>query len=102
MRQVDAEAREEQRNRRVGEFVQALTQGRGATGVPGGRVTRITMRLPTEASPETLLVVKAIGDDGDVVAFVGGLDVVQALLTWRARDRKDGLKWREDKPWGGT
>ncbi|MCK4626632.1 MAG: hypothetical protein KAV00_15040 [Phycisphaerae bacterium] len=99
MRKADAEARVNAANRRVGEFLQALTQGRGASGILEGRVTRVTVMMPSEDRPEALLVVKATGDLGDRVAFVGGLDVVQAILVWAAKDSSKGLKWREDLPW---
>lgn len=102
MRKVDAEARTNTRNRRVGEFLQALTEGRGAEGVAGGVVTRVTIRLPTTEQPGTLIVVKASGVDGDFVSFVGGLDVCQAVLVWAAQDGGPGSKWREDRPWAGT
>lgn len=99
MRKVDAEERVNKTNRRVGELLQGLTEGRGASGVVDGRVTRVTIRLPTEDQPEALLVVKASGAEGEFVAFVGGLDVSQALLVWAAKDLKGGLKWRVDVPW---
>lgn len=99
MRKVDAEARLDAQNRRVGEFIQALTRGRGASGIIGGEVARITIRLPTVDAPEVLLVVKAEGDEGRRIAFVGGLDIVQAILVWAAKDARGGLKWREDVPW---
>lgn len=99
MRRADAEARVDRANRRVGEFIQSLTEGRGAKGVPEGTVTRLTVRLPAVEEPEALLVVRAVGADGAVVAFVGGLDVTQAVLIWAARDAGFGLKWREDLPW---
>lgn len=99
MRKIDAEARVNTANRRVGEFLQGLTEGRGAEGVEDGKVTRLTIRLPTEDQPEALLVVKAEGSGGAFVAFVGGLGVCQALLVWGAKDRAGGLRWREDVPW---
>ena len=85
----------------IGEFMESIGKGRGVTGVPQGRVTRVTLRYPTEDRPEALVVVKVSGKDGDVVGFVGGLDVGTALLTWRAKDGAQGLKWRVDRPWSG-
>lgn len=100
MRQVSAEEREGKRNRRVGEFIQALTEGRGAAGIVDGVVTGVSVRLPTAADPGVLVVVRAEGAPGKRVGFVGGLDVTQAVLTWMAKDAGPGLKWREDVPWG--
>lgn len=100
MRKVDAEARVNTRNRRVGEFLQALTEQRGASGVAGGVVTKVTIRLPTEDAPEALLVIKVRSGEEDFVGFVGGLDICQAILVWAAKDQGPGLRWREDVPWG--
>lgn len=99
MRKLDAEERVNRRNRRTGEFIQALTEGRGAQGLQEGKVTGISVRLPTDESPEAFLVVKATGQDGDKVGFVGGLDLVQAILVWAAKDARGGLKWRKDVPY---
>ncbi|MCK4627327.1 MAG: hypothetical protein KAV00_18590 [Phycisphaerae bacterium] len=86
----------------IGEFIEAVGNGRGTTGLPGGVVTRVTLRYPTEDRPEALVVVKVSAEDGDHVGFVGGLDIGTALLTWRAKDGVKGLKWREDRPWSGS
>lgn len=99
MRRVDAEKQLDARNRRIGEFLAAIGQGLGAKGILEGVVTRVTVRFPTESQPEALLVVKVTGSQGDFVGFVGGLDVVQAILVWRAKETAEGLKWREDVPW---
>jgi hypothetical protein len=99
VRNIKAEEVLARKHRRVGEFLERLSYGGGAKGVPGGTVTRITIRLPTDDQPEVFVVVKVAGDEGDFVGFVGALDVVQALLTWMAKDASKGLKWRPDVPW---
>lgn len=83
----------------IGEFMESVGHGKGATGVRGGAVTGITIRCATVDRPEVLLIVKAMGEDGAVVGFVGALDLGTAILTWRARDGAKGLRWREDRPW---
>ena len=97
------EARErawEKRVRRVGEWVEALSEGRGTTGLEGATLAGISVRMPTESQPETLLVIKArIGED-KYVAFCGALELAGALLAWRAKDGGKGLRWRVDVPWG--
>lgn len=100
MRDAEREARWLKRAQGIGEFLEATGEGRGAKGVEGGRVVRLTIRYPTGDNPEVLLVVKVQGKGGDFVGFVGGLDVGTAVLTWRAKDGGKGLKWREDRPWG--
>ncbi len=98
-RDTSAEARLATRNRRIGEWLEAVENGRGGQGIEDGVVTRVTIRLPTREDPEALLVVKVTAPDGDHIGFVGGLGVNEALLTWRARDASRGLKWRADVPW---
>lgn len=99
-RNADAEARLNAVNRRVGEWLTAVSEGRGCEGVEGGAVTDIRIRLASRENPEVLLIVKAEAAGGRYIGFVGGLDAVQALLTWRAKDAGKGLKWRVDVPWG--
>ena len=99
MRDKEAEAREGRLNRRVGEWLAAVSTGRGAAGLEGGRVRQITMRLPTEEDPSTLLVVKAQNEVGSYVSFVGAYNLADALLAWRARCKNDRMRWRENRPW---
>jgi hypothetical protein len=101
MRNVDLEQRWQKRVAAIGQFIESIEEGHGARGIEEGRVTRITIRFPSEEEPEALVVVKASSPNGDAVGFVGGMDVGAAILTWRAKDARGGLKWREDKPWGG-
>jgi len=98
-RNADAEERLNAINRRAGEWLAAVAEGRGCQGLTGAQVTDIRVRFPTRENPETLLVVKARTANEKYIGFVGGLDVVQALLTWRAKDGGKGLKWRVDIPW---
>lgn len=84
---------------RVGEWLEALDEGRGTEGVPAGVLTSIHVRMPTEDNPETLLVVKVEGSEGKVIGFVGAMGLAGAMLAWRAKDRTSGLKWREDLPY---
>lgn len=100
MRSEELEQRWMKRVQRIGEFIESLGDGRGAKGVEGGVVDRITIRYPSREDPEAFVVVKVRAPGGKVVGFVGGLDVGAALLTWRAKDGAQGLKWREDRPWG--
>lgn len=99
MRNTDLEERTNRANRKVGEFVDALNYGRGAQGLASGVVTGFTVKMPREGAPETLVVVKAENEDGKFVAFTGALTLQQAILIWAAKDRGNGLKWREDVPW---
>ena len=99
MRSAEAEKRLAAVHRRVGELLDGIDQGMPLKGIEEGRVTRITLRLPTEESPEALLIVKAVVGEDKRIAFIGGLGIIQALLTWRAKEGGPGLKWRADVPW---
>lgn len=99
MRNGQAEEREARRHRRIGEWVQAVDEGRGVEGLANGSIRWWRIRLPTEAEPMALLVVKAEDEVGEWVAFVGAPSATGALLAWRARDEVAGLRWRVDKAW---
>lgn len=99
MRNAGAEERLNRKNRRVGEFLDAIARGLEPRGLEGAQVVRINIRLATQLSPEALVVVKAVSENGRHIGFVGGLDIVQALLTWRAKEAGPGLRWREDVPY---
>lgn len=99
MRQVDAEARLAKIHRRVGELLDSVGERMPIKGLVNARITRINIRTQTETDPGVLLVIKATGEQGDHIAFVGGLDIIQALLSWRAKEAGPGLRWREDVPW---
>lgn len=102
VRSEEREQRDAKRNRAVGEWMEALEFGRGLEGLADGRLIDIRFRMPTDESPEVLLVVRAGVADKRYVAFIGGLDITQVILAWRKRDRGRGLRWREDTPWEGS
>lgn len=102
MRNKDREAEQEKQNGRVGEFIESLRWGQGCRGLEGGIVTGLNIRMPTDANPEALVVVKVEAAGEAYVGFVGALTLHQALLTWRAKDGSGGLKWRVDEPWQPT
>lgn len=100
MRNAKREAQESRRQERIGEFLEALEEGVGAKGLEGGAVTEVRMLLNKRDAGDTLFVVKASGAAGQFIAFVGARNVGEAVLTWRQKDTGNGLKWREDVPWG--
>jgi hypothetical protein len=100
-RDSDREAAWTRRLASAGEWLDNLDRGRGVSGLESGQIRDIRIRLATEDDPGVLLIVRAFDANGAWVAFVGGLDVVTALLTWRSKDSAKGLKWNVDKPWSG-
>lgn len=99
MRNEERERTWDKRMQRIGQWIQALSSGRGTNGLPGGELTGLTVRLPTADRPETLIVIRAAALGKRYVAFCGALELSDALLTWRAKDGAKGVKWREDVPW---
>ncbi len=98
MRDADREDAENARMRRVGEMMAAIGTEQATVGLEGGVVTDIRIRLPTEADPSVLLIVRASSGEDKHIAFVGAFSVPHAILAWRARCRTGGMKWREDVP----
>ena len=100
MRNVDKERDWAKRLQRIGEWVEHLEKGLHPGGLEDGRVKEVRALLNTRDMGDTLLVIKAHDEAGDWVAFVGGRNLAEALLTWRQREGAKGLKWKEDRPWG--
>lgn len=85
--------------RTLGAFLTGLDEGQGLTGLTGGKLTGMTIRMGTAQEPGVLVVVRACDPTRKVVGFVGALTLAQAVLMWRAKDAAAGLKWRDDVPW---
>jgi hypothetical protein len=65
-------------------------------------LTEVRVKLPRIKNDEFMVVLKGESDEGSVVAFYRADDyasaVTGALLSWENKS----LKWREDRPWGGS
>lgn len=59
-------------------------------------VYNVQLRLPIRDNADVLMLVKAVGEGGPVIAFHGGRTMVTALITWPARVRAGKVEWRED------
>ncbi|MCK4627303.1 MAG: hypothetical protein KAV00_18465 [Phycisphaerae bacterium] len=101
MRSAELEQAWTARMVRVAQAAEMPDQGAGCKALPGGVVTSIRIMCDGESRGDVLLVVKARMGGQAYVGFVGGLDVMTALLTWRKKELGAGLKFREEKPWGG-
>jgi len=101
VRQAENEERLNKADRRTGEWLRAIGQGRGRAGLEGAELVDIRFKLPREEDPMVLMVVRARVGVEKYVAFVGAGSVGQALLAWRKLDEGKGLKWRVDVPWDG-
>jgi len=98
-RDGDQERKYYQRLARAAEWLSGIEDGKGMDGLKTGCCTEVRIKMGASASGECLLVIKAYDETGKHIAFVGALDVIDALLTWRAKADHGGLKWREDVPW---
>lgn len=101
MRSAEREKRWNTTNRRVGEWLETIGEDYSPPGIEGAELVSVLVRSPTRDRPECLLVLKARVGEDRFVAFIGGLTVNQAILTWRAKGLGRGLKWRKDTPWEG-
>lgn len=99
MRNVDAEASDEKRYVRIGEFVDRLGGRAGVESLEGGVLKSVRVRFPTEEDPSALLIVRASAEEGERIAFIGAYGCGDAILAWRAKDKAGRMKWREDVPW---
>ena len=99
MRNAELEARWTRRLLRAGEFLESLDEGRGLTGLKDAVLDEVRMQYRGGVGGEVFLIVKAHTPAGEHVAFCGALGGIDAVLTWRGKDGKKGLKWRIDTPW---
>lgn len=99
VRDVDKEAAEARRARRIGEFIDGLGSGAGVRGLANGVLVGVKIRFPTEEDPSTLLSIRALDGDEALIGFVGAYCLGDAVLAWWARIHRGSMKWREDLPW---
>lgn len=99
MRKQELERAWEKRVQAIGEFVEALDNGRGCGGLEEGLITSVQAHLERPDEAGVLLVIKARTGQGKFISFVGGRTLAEAVLTWRQKDMARRMKWREDTPW---
>lgn len=80
-------------------MAELLDVGRGCKALDEGVVTSIRVLLPGGGRGDVLVVVKARRGDENYVGFVGGPDLVTALLTWKKKEIGEGLRFRREVPW---
>lgn len=96
-RDASAEAKWMRRIESAGGVLERLGQGVGCKALPGANLDEMRILLPGERRGDVLVVLKASIDGVKYVAFVGGPDVVTAVLMLRAKERAQGVKWRVDE-----
>lgn len=60
-------------------------------------VYNIQFRQPIREMQETLMLVKAVSEDGPVIAFHSDASVVACIHSWSTRLSAGRIKWREDE-----
>lgn len=62
-------------------------------------LTELRFKLEADNRTSVLVVVKARGEERDLVGFVGGPDLETAVIALGKKLGGDAMKWREDRPW---
>lgn len=57
--------------------------------------------LQADSGTSVLAVVVGRDEGKELVAFVGGPDIMTTLLSLGKKLEADALRWRENRPWGG-
>lgn len=74
-------------------------QADGAAGGP--ELTELRYQLEADNRTSVLLILKARGENGGLVGFVGGSTLSDVLLSSAKKLRAGAVRWREDRPWSG-
>ncbi len=62
-------------------------------------LTEVRLKLDADEGTSVLMILKATGSEGSLVAFVGGADMVSVILSAAKKIVAGVLRWREDRPW---
>ena len=99
MHNGEADERWERQLRAMGLAVAGLQNcthiGRGS----GPTVIELKFKLEQDNRTSVLVIVKARGEEGGLVGFVGALDLETAMIAVEGKLRAGSMKWREDRPW---
>lgn len=101
MARKDADERWEKHLRALGMAVGAIQNCTHLGNWPGPVVSELRIKLEQDSRTSVLVVVKAHGEEGELVGFVGALDLETVVLTLAGKLKAQSLRWREDRPWPG-
>lgn len=90
----------EKRLRSLGMAIAQIGRHTADGSAEGPELTELRFQLEADNRTSVLLVVKARGQESDLVGFVGGPDLPSALLSLGKKLAAGAIKWREDRPWG--
>ncbi len=94
---LQASARELRFLEGLGADVEAL--GESLRWIPGREplVYNIQLRAGVREQQDVLMLVKAVGEGGALVAFHSGRTMIDALLSWPGRLRAGKVNWKQDE-----
>lgn len=97
---ADADTTWEKKLRRLGLDIGLLSKESTDEYTGNERITEIRFKCDADNDTSVLVVIKALRGTERLVAFVGAVDLESAVLALARKMRGDGLKYREDRPWG--
>lgn len=98
--EADAERSREKKLRRLGLDIGFLDIETSPEYRGDERITELRFKCNADNDTSVLVVVKAERGAERLVAFVGAVDFESAVLTLARKARGDGLRYREDRPYG--
>ena len=63
-------------------------------------LTSVRFKMDADGGTSVLCVLSGFVGERDMVAFVGGYDLVSCVMALRKKIMKKRLSWRESTPWG--
>ena len=83
----------------VGRALFLLQHWAGEETPKGVVLTSIKFKLDADNGTSVLAILQGASEDGEVVAFVGGLDLTTTVQAAARKLRGAAVRWRENKPW---
>lgn len=100
-RQDSLEGRWEKLLRRLGLSIQEMERHAVNGQDLSPELIDIRFKLDADNRTSVLVVLKAIEEGEQLVAFTGGVDLSSAVIATAKKLKAGALKWREDRPWTG-
>jgi hypothetical protein len=96
----DYDKRWQEELRAVGMAVALLDRAAAPTNGEELELLEVRAKMDADGGTSVLIILKAQRGSEKLVGFVGGLSLTTALLATAKKLRADGIRWREDRPWG--
>lgn len=86
--------------RAVGMALLRLARHTHDGGADGPVLHELRLKLEADNRTSVLVIVKAHGQERELIAFTGGPDLPTAVIAVAKKLQGGSLRWREDRPWG--